>query len=146
MFLLFLSQFCFGGDVAALGDREWSIREAAQRRLNEFGWLAVPALWSGMNDACPERAERSRRLWVARNRWPDAIAKAVLDDPSVPIADAWLKGDFGKVLCAEIDRRGGWETADSWNWVARKPFRTGSQIGDFNLVIETARGRAYASR
>lgn len=146
MFLLILSQFWFGGDVTALGDREWKTREAAQRRLGESSWLAVPAVWAGMTDACPERAARCERLWAGWSRWPDVIAKAILDDPSMPIASEWVSGDFGRVLCNEIDRRGGWETTDSWNWVSRTPYRTGTRVGDFQLVIETARGRTYASR
>lgn len=145
MFLLALSQFWFGGDVSALGDREWRTREAAQKRLAENGWLAVPAVWRGMNDQCPERSQRCHLLWAACSRWPNSLAKLVLDNPSVPISGDWSAGGFGEVLCAEIDQRRGWETTNSWMWVSRTPYRTGTREGDFQLVIETARGRSYTS-
>lgn len=144
MFLPFLlSALAYGPDVELLGSREYAVREAAHRRLVAAGPSAFPAVWRGMRSDIPEVAERSDQIWRAGRRWDFRLAARLLANPAVePECVFRTSPDVARLVCEAVDAVGGWECQDSWGWVVRTPFRTGSIEGDFALVVRTARERA----
>ncbi len=64
------------GDVAALADPSWAVREAAFTRLARAGPVAMPAITAGAGVSDPEVAERCRRL-LADAAWRTPAATAI---------------------------------------------------------------------
>jgi hypothetical protein len=142
MILFYLSWLVYGGDVSGLSNREYAVREASQNRLERAGWLAAPAVWRGLLSPCPECAARSERIDGRLHRWPERLAESLLDarhTPPEPIME--VSPAMARLVCRVIDRRGGWDYADSYDWVLRTPYRTGTVAGDFALVVQTARSK-----
>lgn len=54
--------------VAALGDPQWKVREAAQKRLLQLGPVAFPALQKALNSSDPEIVIRSERILLKQNQ------------------------------------------------------------------------------
>jgi hypothetical protein len=63
--------------IARLGDPKYSEREAAQKRLLEFGSLALPALKKSLKHADPEVVLRCERLLLEQNQAIDGSAPAL---------------------------------------------------------------------
>lgn len=138
----FIAGLIYGGDVDRLGDREYRVRESAHKRLEAAGWLAAPCVWHGLQSDCLERADRCERLWRLMERWADKLAVETFYSRHMPPV-AVLAGypEIARRMCDVVDRNGWWTSPDSWDWVQRTPYRTGSLQGDFELVILTARGK-----
>lgn len=136
--ILFLLALPFSTDCRSLGDPDYRTREAADRRLKEAGWLAWPALLT----ADPENAEADARrtvLLAGLTNWPYRVALRVADSGVCPLAVYRSSPATAREVCRLIDEVGGWETTDSWDWVCRTPYRTGTVEGDFALVLTTYR-------
>lgn len=142
--LCYLSGLVYGGDVGRLGDREWRDRDAAQRRLEAAGWLAAPAVWAGLDDGCPERADRCRRAWGRCLGWPARVAARAVLDPAVDPEELVTRAPgVARLVCLVVDESYPFESVgDSWGWVERTPYRSGTLAGDFALVVKSARVRA----
>lgn len=63
-FLAMVFGLLYGGDVTALGHRDFQTRHAAHMRLMAVGRPAVPVLLAGFRSDCPERQMRCHRLLV----------------------------------------------------------------------------------
>lgn len=82
--------------VKQLGDPQWTVREAAQKRLLELGPVAYPALNKALSSSDPEIVIRAERILLKQNQTPNAPAGAAGLPPGV------FRLQGGRVLAAPV--------------------------------------------
>lgn len=156
--LLALFWFAFGGDVTALGSPDFSVRDAAHRRLDRTGVLAWPALHVGRRLPGAERANRIDILLRRAAFGTDAVARAVLTVRDVP--DGW-EDRLGEAMaedrplavtvCRAIDRaaafrRDGQPVGNCRQWADATPYVTGCRRSEYGFVLRQARAFLFAEK
>jgi hypothetical protein len=147
----FLALLLFGGDVSALGDREYRTREGAFSRLSGAGWWAVPALLSGLDSDCPERAERCHRLLCGLPRLDDYLVRLILSSDDTPPDDVLtpLRASVARVaddlmpLVVIGDKPGQTTTLSGpcERWMSQPQYFGGSEGGEVRVVLAAVRRR-----
>jgi hypothetical protein len=150
---LALCWMVYGGDVTALGDRDFATRDAAHKRLRAAGLAAVPALEMGLRTANPEAMNRTR---ILLDRYPtriELLVHAALHNPlttkdqvrdiaALMMTDGWLRA----AVYARVDELGAFHSASSQRWAELTPYASRSRVGDCVMVIETARTKILAPK
>lgn len=145
MDLLFLfSAWAFGPDVHALGSPEFHQRHAAHRRLAAAGWLAYPALLSGLTSPVPERAARCETL-IDGLESPVRLLLEVegMARGTLPIPDDTPEAVLAAV-CRRVDHLGGWRTPNAWQWAKTPAHHRGTVAGDCEYVARFAAAQRVA--
>jgi hypothetical protein len=167
--LLLLSGWQYGGLVRDLGHPEYAVRNAAHRRLADAGWAAAlslrctqPALFppprsgagfphthSQISDGLPARysyPEQSLRIEILQRKLSlpfDATLRKLLltyplEEPIDPVLADYL-WSLRQPLCDWIQQRKLFWYSPPLQWVSLKPFRSGSELGDYFVVLREAR-------